>query len=166
MKTAHVAFLPVVFLSFFFGRLLVLKVNVMFQCTFFYLWPWPWPITGPRYPCKWPPCQNSSLYACPFDWDSETERQTDKQCKNYYTHHVRDVGCKNDKLFNVYWGLSYLPCGSVYSIPSTSSSHASRISLSCRPAMHHQGLAWNIPSILHSKHKFYSNLSKCILKKA
>ena len=27
--------------------------------------------------------------------DRHTHRQTDKQCQNYYTLHVRDVGCKN-----------------------------------------------------------------------
>ncbi len=68
---------------------------------------WPWSLTydldlptWPRYPSTWPPCKNSSLYVSSFGWDSETDRHTDTQthtrCQNYYTHHVRDVGCKND----------------------------------------------------------------------
>ncbi len=66
---------------------------------------WPWPLTydldlsnWPRYPSTWPPCQNSSLYVCPFGCYSETDththiqrdRHTHTRRQNYYTHHVRD----------------------------------------------------------------------------
>ena len=34
-----------------------------------------------------------SLHVHPFGWDCETDIQTDTQCQNYYTRHVRDVGC-------------------------------------------------------------------------
>ncbi len=91
-KTAYTLKTPnVVFLNFFFARLS--KVNEMSQCTFFYLMTltfdlWPWPI----YSFTWPWCQNSSLYVCPFGWDSETDRQTDTRSQNYYIPHIRDVG--------------------------------------------------------------------------
>ena len=54
-----------------------------------HLWFWP------RYPSTWPPCKNSSLYVCPFGWDSETDTHTHthRRCQNYYTQHIRDVGC-------------------------------------------------------------------------
>ena len=26
---------------------------------------------------------------------THTDRQTDTRCQNYYTHHVRDMGCNN-----------------------------------------------------------------------
>ncbi len=67
--------------------------------------PWPhgpWPLTydldlraWPRYPSTWLLCQNSSLYVYLFGWDSKMDKQTDTRCQNFYTHHARDVGCKN-----------------------------------------------------------------------
>ena len=36
--------------------------------------------------------------------ESETDRQahcdTHRQCQNYYTHHVRDVGCKEVEVYS------------------------------------------------------------------
>ena len=64
----------------------------------------PWPLTSdldlwtwPRYPSTWHSSQNSTLYVCPFSRESETDgrTQTDRQCQNYYTRHVLDVGCNN-----------------------------------------------------------------------
>ncbi len=103
LKTPHVVFLPVVFLSFFFGRLS--EVNVMSKCTFFDLVTLTFDLdlrTWPRYPSTWPPCHNSSPHVCPFGWDSETDRHTHTdthtRCQNYYTHPVRDVGCNKKAL--------------------------------------------------------------------
>ncbi len=53
--------------------------------------------TWPIYPSTWPPCQNSTLYVCPLSRESETVTQTHSRCKNYYTHYVRGVGCKNNQ---------------------------------------------------------------------
>ncbi len=73
---------------------------------------WPWPLTydlhlisWPRYTSTWPPCKNSSLYVILFGWYSETDRQTHTHCQNYYTHHVRDVGCKNPFRLRVGWPM-------------------------------------------------------------
>ena len=73
-----------------------------------FLTSWPWPLTydldlliWPRYLSTWPPCKNSSLHVCSFGQDSETDRQTDTRCQNYYIHHVRDVGCNNHKWLDV-----------------------------------------------------------------
>ncbi len=67
----------------------------------------------PRYPSTWPPCKNSCPYVCPFRWYSETDRRTDThtdtQCQNYYTHHVRDVGC-NKIMQLVYFFLFFFSC--------------------------------------------------------
>ncbi len=57
------------------------------------LWPWPMNLTYISFHLTSMPKFKS--VCCPFGWDSETDRQTDKRCQNYYTHHVRDVGCNN-----------------------------------------------------------------------
>ncbi len=105
------------FLSFFFGRwsyssvsslagevTRLSEVNGDVPLTI-YLTSWPWPLTydidlltWPRYASTWPPCQNSSMYVRPSgEWDgrTHTDRHTQRRCQNYYTHHVRDVGCNN-----------------------------------------------------------------------
>ncbi len=100
LKTLHIVYLKVIILSLFFGRS---TDNVLRSQWNILLTSWPWPLTydidlqtWPRYPSYWPPRQKSSLYVCPFSQDSETEPHTDTWCQNYYTHHVRDVGCNED----------------------------------------------------------------------
>ena len=68
----------------------------------FDLWPWP------RYPSTWPPCRKSRLSVCPFARQSgnrHTHTQTDTQCQNYSTHHVRDVGCNKYSLLFRWWAV-------------------------------------------------------------
>ncbi len=37
---------------------------------------------------------------------THTDSHTDRRCQNYYTHHVRDVGCNNSYLRKYCWLLS------------------------------------------------------------
>ncbi len=56
-----------------------------------FLTSWLWPLTydpdlytWPRYPTTWPPCQNSSLYVCPFGREIGN-RHTDGQTHDFKT---------------------------------------------------------------------------------
>ena len=58
-----------------------------------FLTSWPWPLTydldlrlwtWPRYPSTWPTGQDSSM-SVPLAMRVVTDRQTDRQCQNYYT---------------------------------------------------------------------------------
>ena len=88
LKTPHVVFLPIAFLSVFFGRLS--EINWMSQYTFLTSWPWHLTYdlqTWPRYPPTWLPCQNSSLYVfrkVSIGCYSETDRHT-------HTHDVKTI---------------------------------------------------------------------------
>ena len=76
LKTPHVVFLPVIFLSFFFGRSMD-KLQGSFTS-------WPWPLTydldlltWPKYASTWPQCHNSSMYVRPFTRENEMDAHTD-----------------------------------------------------------------------------------------
>ena len=56
---------------------------------------------------------------------TQTHRQTHRQCQNYYTHHVRDMGCNDRKSkrssglwCNVGWDIHLSVCPSIISIIS------------------------------------------------
>ena len=53
----------------------------------------PWP----RYPSTWPTCQNSSLYVCPFGYESETDRLTHTLPKLLHPSLTRGVTIKTKK---------------------------------------------------------------------
>ncbi len=96
--TPHVVFLPVIFLSFFFGRSKAHKSQWNVPINFF-LTSWPWSLTYllqtlPLYPSTWLPCQNSSPYVCSFgSWsrNRQTHTYTDTPCQNYHTSHLTDM---------------------------------------------------------------------------
>ncbi len=95
LKTPHVVFLPVVFLSFSFGRLS--EINGMSQCTFLTSWPWPMTLNYGLDLDILPLDFHTKIQVCMSVRSAaiarQTQTETDTRCQNYYTHHVRDMGC-------------------------------------------------------------------------
>ncbi len=58
--------------------------------------------TSPKYPSTWPTCWISGLNVCPFGRESGN-RQTYTQCQNYYSRHIKYVGC-NEQSFT--WSVA------------------------------------------------------------
>ena len=73
------------------------KAFEMTMKRFFIQWPWPLTLTYKLdiLPLDLYKCQNSSQFKIQAGRVRQTDGRTHRQCQNYYTHHIRDVGCKN-----------------------------------------------------------------------
>ena len=110
LKTPHVVFLPVIFLSFLFGRSTGHKVlRSQWNVPVIIFWPrdldlWPMTLTYKLDLDNLPLDLHAKIQVCMYVCSVGRVRWTDRhththrRCQNYYIHHVRDVGCNNRAL--------------------------------------------------------------------